>query len=500
MVQKRGKVIEYDEERRSLSARSLQAFVDLYLFEHTYMPSPQYRLDMNVHWDVGVNPERPPGVLDIECRGFGKSFWCSVALPSWLFVCQPYGVIERIILDSNTATLSEDRLSDIRRELVSNPRIIADWGRLLKGAEKDRSDLIRLTDGRYIRAIGKGTQIRGWHPTQIICDDLEDREESQNPLIREANEKYVNADVFGALRDDPKTKPSVIFVGTIVNDESLLEGLWSDETEKTFGWLKRRYAATLDNGEPTWPEYMDRQKLAAKRAQMRTKKHGDAIFYQEFYNIAMPAGQRAINPEDCRFLPRLPVSKANMTRIMWCDPAFSQKQTADYTAIATIGIALYGDMAGNIYLLDLERGHWGTDDGAKAFLDHYLRNRPDVCGIENVVGVSYMKRYIEKLADDQHRMVRIKLVRPKPGEDKVSRAKKVEPLFTANRVFFQDQPLHHELKQELIMLPHGEHDDMADALVHALIAAEDILNRNERKQRRIMVEQSPDYLQHTGGY
>jgi predicted phage terminase large subunit-like protein len=60
--------------------------------------------------------------------------------------------------------------------------------------------------------------------------------------------------------------------------------------------------------------------------------------------------------------------------------------------------------------------------------------------------------------------------------DKLSRANAVTPLFESGRVFLPEdvvwlQQGHHwvrDLKEELLAFPAGRHDDMVDALVHAL--------------------------------
>ena len=53
--------------------------------------------------------------------------------------------------------------------------------------------------------------------------------------------------------------------------------------------------------------------------------------------------------------------------------------------------------------------------------------------------------------------------------DKVSRANSVSPLFEAGFVWAPDEPWAEELVEEMAEFPYGEHDDLTDSAVQAIM-------------------------------
>ena len=75
--------------------------------------------------------------------------------------------------------------------------------------------------GRIV-ARGSGAQVRGEHPTELILDDLENREEASSEGPREKMREYFYQDLWGAVRHEDGNRTRVKIVGTFVHPLALL--------------------------------------------------------------------------------------------------------------------------------------------------------------------------------------------------------------------------------------------------------------------------------------
>jgi len=492
MAEEQTYLVKRDPERIYKAHMSFEYFVRVYMYADLTSAIPEFHSELYDFFDKGYRPNPPLRMLDIEPRDHGKTFRWNKFFPLWLFLCQPYEFCHKgIITLSLTAEFAETRLRAMKQELQFNPMILADFGNLLDKAVVDRVDLIELRDGRYIRAKGKGAQIRGFHPGVVIVDDLEDAEESENRSIREKDERYFFSDLYGVLEEY-----SMLFVvGTIVHEQSLLHNLWKDQTA-TQGWIKRKYSAIKDDGTALWPERWSIERLRQRQQEMSTKRYGSALFYREYLNIPMATETQAIRPEWIKWVDKVPHNHRDMYKIMCMDPAFSVKRKADYSALVVIGIVTFGPDKGDIFVLHRDRGHWSTDDKANVFMNNLERWQPDDYAVESVAeGADFFWVLAEK-ARTRNKYCMPQKLRPKPKEDKLSRAQSVADLFEHGRVHILASM--RDMVEELLLLPDGDHDDMADALVWCLkLAKRGWLAKNKRPAAEIV---KPKYLQASGGY
>jgi len=501
MAEKRSKVdgrkgfeVVRDEERAALARSSLRAFVELYLPHHIPIKPPPYHEELYRFFDTVANPKRPLRLLDIEPRGYGKSMRWGFFLPLWLLVCRPYGIPERVVIISNTATLAERNLSWISRELKYNALLRADWGPIIDDAEKDRNDLIQLANPQvdeFIKAIGSGAQVRGFHPTQVIIDDLEDREDAKSPELRSKMEEYLWADVVGGLED----YSALALIGTVVNEQAILPTFYKNPGKVFSTWIKRHYDVLIDGKTPLWPEKQDKEALDRERAEY--EEAGKlAIWYQEKRNIPMPMSSKAIRPQWIKYVDKVPHNTRDMYKVTFMDPAFGTKRSNDYSAIVTAGVVTHGESKGDIYVLERERGRWSSEDKATAYLDHLDRWRPDKYGVESAAEATDFVALLKRKALDRNRYCRPTVISPR-GVDKVARAESVSPLFEGGYVHLLTGQ--EDLAEELLTIPYGAHDDMADALIYALRIIDQGWRRRAR-QMEIPTYTPPAYLEKTGGY
>lgn len=437
----------------------------LLLFALTYFPHiltsdiPKFHRDLYSLFKPGRSTPRVMRMLDIEPRGHGKSARWSIIYPLWLLLTDPYELGYKridIFLLSYTATKSEDWMTKMDSELSGNEALRYDWGDQLGGSKvNNRSDKI-LANGARIRARGMGGQIRGDHPSDIIVDDLEDRVESQNPEIRKKVQDYYSQDMFLAL----EAHSSLILVGTIIHQEGLLNTLWKDEV-RTKGWVKRKYSGLDENGDPIWPSYRPKSWHEATEREI-----GALAYTQEILNNPIASENPTIRPEWIQYYTAPPMRPREMYVVTAIDTASGEKKVNDYTAIATIGILPHGDSRGDLYVLAIERGRWSMDEKKRKFFNHIERYGSD----RGIVEINFDPSFMTILKDEARRRrvfnTVLVPVKAKPREDKLVRLESVSNLFQNGRLFFLRE--HRDAINEILLMPNGTHDDMADAIVWGL--------------------------------
>lgn len=475
--------VKRNDDRRVLTRGSLELFARFY-FPHilTSEPAPFHITEFN-RFLPGEKVPCPNRILEIWPRDHGKSQLFSVIKNLWEVTTDPYNIgfknIDKMLV-SNTMTLTEKWMRIIESELAGNVRIIADWGDLLKKAKINNVGEKVLANGARIYARAYGSQVRGEHPSGVDIDDLEDRVDAQNPDLRKKMYEFFTQDLYGTLSPDCK----MFMVGTIVHEEGLLNTLWNDDV-MTEGWTKIKYSAITDDGKALWPS-----RWSLERLEQRRREVGELAFSQEYLNLPLPSENPTIRPEWIQYIDSIP-NKGDMICFTALDPAFSEKRTNDYSAVVTVGVVHSGDKKGKIYVCERNRGHWSPQDSARAFFDQVDVWKSQTCIYEGYgAGGASIKFDLDREMARRNRHYNLKKHADKKvfsgGKwivaDKVARAASVASLLENGYVYFQKDQ--RDLVNEFLLLPNGKNDDMADALVHALMELKNGYIRNRDNQPR----------------
>ena len=198
-------------------------------------------------------------------RGYAKSTITALIKPIH-DVC--YGLEKYIVIISNTQDQANQKLRDIRTEVLSNARLVAEYGVHFKSKKPGESGYV-LHCGKHacmFTSYGAGVEIRGIRfgasrPTKIVLDDSEHSEEVLNEAIRKKYEDWY----FQVVSQIGNEQTNIEFIGTILHKESLLSHLlknpaydgrlyrsiisWSDNQKLWEAWTK--LYTNLDNDAET---------------------------------------------------------------------------------------------------------------------------------------------------------------------------------------------------------------------------------------------------------
>lgn len=378
--------------------------------------------------------------LDLAPRGHGKSTVGTIIFSIWKVLVDPD---VRILIVSNTDRQAKAFLREIKFHLESE-KITRLFGELRGDKWTDEeinlATRTRISKEANITALGASGAVTTKHFDVIIADDLVDFENARTEGQRAKLKDWFYTSLLPTLEPDGE----IHIYGTRYHPFDLYQSL-IDSGEYSIQIMR----ALQPDGSPLWPERFPAELLNRIKAEM-----GSIIFNLQYQNDVELAKQGNIfkyewlqfySPEE---LP------ANLKIYMGVDLAISQKETADYFAVCTIGL----DQENNIYVLDIYRGRHSFAQQVEIIKTKAQLWNPIRIGVESN---AYQQAMAETLKTNLLPVVEIKTVK-----DKVTRAQITSALFEAGKVFLK--PTMNDFIEELLLFPDGEHDDQFDAFDFAV--------------------------------
>ena len=416
-------------------------------------------------------------------RGHAKSTTVTFFFATWALCTER---VRFVVIVSDTAAQAEMFLDDIRHELEHNADLREDFGEMV--GETWRRDHLELPSGARVLAKGTGAGLRGLRsgsarPDLIICDDIENDENTATPEQRQKVWRWFSRTLVNTL--DPNGALWVI--GTILHHDALLANLVHGNSDRGIErwpgkvWRALNEMRSADSGmrnvdesmnqskiqnptcpprrkskiEALWPAMWPIEKLLARKREI-----GTLAFAQEFQNE--PCG-----PEDAIFKTEwlehpdawYAALPNGLDFFQAVDPAISTESSADYFCHVTIG---RDPATGDLYLADVIRARMSFDRQVAVVIDQANRWRPVQVAIESVA-------YQAGLADAVSARAALPLVRIQSPRDKVTRALRLSSIIENRKLKLRrGDAACATLRDELLQFPHASHDDQVDALGYAV--------------------------------
>lgn len=388
-------------------------------------------------------------------REHAKSTCVSVI---FVLYCICYKLRRFIVLISDTQPQAALQLAAVKEELENNVELRADFGNLVGDKKWDINDC-RTTTGITLASRGAGQSLRGlrfrlYRPDLVICDDMENEEDVDNPETREKLERWFAGTVLNLGK-----RCQVFVIGTILHYDGLLAKLLDPEKFKRFA--KRRYEAVDQEWHPEsvlWPAKWDIASLREKEEDI-----GSVMFNQEFRNLPISADSQVFQEE---WIVRHAYTRAELRlkpcfRVAYYDPAISQKKRADFFA----GVTLAVDSQGFLHIERAEQIKVPYIQQKKFILDRYDEEHPVVVGIENQAYQDALRQEMEEQSRLTGRYINIVGV---PNlTDKFLRISSISSLVENGTIRFCLDGTQKTLISQLLFLGKIK-DDLADALQGAV--------------------------------
>jgi predicted phage terminase large subunit-like protein len=412
--------------------------------------------------------------------------------------CITHKLKEFIILISDTASQAEEFLSNIRGELEDNPRLREDFGNLVGDVWK-ADDIITNNQVRVL-ALGarkkiRGRRFRSKRPDLIIGDDIENDENTGNPIQRKKNENWF----FKAVSKAGDDSTDIIVIGTIIHYDSLLSNLLKNPL-----YQGRKFQAVQSySPSPLWQEWEDIY-LRMEEAEKEAIPNPAEKFFTDNKEamladtkVLWPAGQpyyhlmelrltegpasfdseyqnNPINPDDCLFQEGwltyfTPIISDYISIVGAVDPSMGKTTHSDYSAIIFLG--KHKDGFVDVLVADIARRHpdqiiEDIISQSSALYQSYGETAPITSfGVESVQFQEYFK---DKLKDESNKRGVYLPVEKTENQNskKIVRIQSLQPLIKNGTLRFQKE--HRLLLEQLKYYPLADHDDGPDALEMAV--------------------------------
>ena len=353
-----------------------------------------------------------------------------------------------------TTASAMEKYQLMRRLIENSPVLSKVTG--LQEARRDTQRDLEFSDGTVVKAIGWDTGVVGKHPHMIVLDDIIDRKViySDERSKKAIDKFYMDiVPMIGREEEDKK----VILVGTAQRKDDIYHSLPEDYEFKVF--------KAIENGKPLSPELYDLKALEKIKEDV-TKKFGTRYWNKEYMNEPFEASEVIINPDWILYYTDEELAQAreghSSAIYIGADLSVGKKLgEGDYTAIVVIEVI--NSNPKKIYVREVYRGRIGLSARVEKLKDFNQRWRPTRLGVESVA-------FQYDTITEARRKHLLSVTDVNVSRSKIERYNDVlEPVFSNGQVYIKRDM--NEFRKELINIPTGEHDDMADALVIALKVA-----------------------------
>lgn len=401
--------------------------------------------------------------LLLSPRGHLKSTLGTVAYALWRAVKNPEC---RLLIANYRLDNAKSFLFQIRAEL-NKERFQAFYPRLVPNLKNVKWNETQLTLKRSsnpkeatFEVTGVGGEITGKHYDVILFDDIVGPE---NVGTLEQLQKLRTW--WGQMQAILEPGGDQVLIGTRYHYADLY-GHIIENLQHEFHILKR--SVYREDGSPSWPGKFTPEIIKKIEERMTSDpRQGRALFVAQYFNEVIDEATAAFRRDKIRYYAENDVPTALGVTIS-LDPAISEKETADRSAIVVRGV----DVKGNWYILEVwaERGVTPTRLIEKLF-ELYLKwsKRFPVTGV-GIEAQSYQKSLIYAMRDEMtKRQVFLPLI--ELGNWRTSKELRIRgliPRFEMGMMFFR-KPMESGdqtdiLLDEMLRFPKSSHDDVLDAL------------------------------------
>lgn len=385
----------------------------------------------------------------------GKSQMGSYLFPAYLMGKLPQS---KLIVGSHTAELAQ-RFGRMIRNLVEDERYMELFPDTKLSVDSKAAGRWNTSQGGEAFFIGKGGAMTGRGGDIIILDDILDEQDAISDTAMENTWEWYTS----GPRQRLQPNGSIIVINTRWKTDDLSGRLLRQQGQlKSDQWEVLEFPAILPSGKPLWPEYWAIEELEKVKMSIGLKKW-NAQWQQQPTNDDGAILKRDWwrkwkyeEPPHCSYV------------IQTYDTAYSKKETADFSVIATWGVFRpSADSGPNLILLAVRKGRWDFPELKRIAKDEYKYWNPDNVLIEAKATGTPLQHEMRKMG------IPVTMYSPggrRTGQDKVSRANAVAPLLESGMVWYpEDEEFAQELVEECAAFPNGSHDDQVDATIMALM-------------------------------
>jgi len=440
--------------RREMSSGSMSLFFDLYYFDHrTKEPAPFHYEMFSMCEDQNLRLAVVAGF-----RESGKSTIMAEACAIWSILGKPQKKF--VLILGQTTQKARHTLANIRDKLEGSGLLKDDIGPFKQLPDQWTLDTLVLPKfGARIMIGSVGQSLRGfkhkqYRPDLVIVDDIEDLESVKTAEGRDRPWDWFLREVMPGGTDTTK----FIVLGNMLHADSFIKRLERKITSDEMDGVYREYPFLDAEGNALWRErFPDKASVERKRRDV-----GDEVVWMTEYLLKIvDRKDQLFKLESIRRYDTIPKNdRYFLFNLVAVDPAVSEKESADCTAIIAASVFRVDDGGCEIYIhpeIVNERLSFLAMVERLKRISGSLRehSKADIL-VEGVGAQDYITQAL-KAAGYPAESVTI-------HGDKRERLAPAAAKMEEGRIFLPSDSRSEPLIWQLVGFPSESHDDLADAL------------------------------------
>lgn len=283
-----------------------------------------------------------------------------------------------------------------------------------------------------------------WWDIMIIDDPYASRQDAESDTIRRTVSNWYWSTFLSRKQND---KAKQIIIMQRWREDDLVWEILEREWEK---WTELKIPALDEQWESFW------SKRFSKEYFEDIKSKSPLFFQSQYQQDPINEWTGDFKKEYFKYYQGLPEWLELYTFI---DPAISQKQEADNTAIVTVWI---DRKSNNLYIIDVVSGKFLPNEIIDKVFQVFLQHHPVRIWIEVV---AYQKMLALEIKNQmQIRNIFFVLDEVHPQWEKQARIRSIlQPRYTSLSIYHNADKTQ-DLELELLKFPNGKHDDIIDSL------------------------------------
>lgn len=386
-----------------------------------------------------------------------KSEMGSYLFPSWFLGKYPG---KKVMQASNTGELAVGFGRKVRNLVMSEEYQGVFPGVNLRQDSKAAGRWATNKNGEYF-AIGVGGTMTGRGADLCIIDDPH----TEGEAALAAYDASIYDKTYEWYTSGPRQRlqpnGSIVIIATRWGQKDLIGRVLKDAAErgKDNEWEVIELPAIMPSGKSLWPEFWSLEELHALQeelppakwnAQYQQNPTGEegAIVKREWWRV----WEKEV-PPNCQFI------------IQSWDTAFTKNERSDYSACTTWGVFHLDEDEKdvNIILLDALQKRMEFPELKEKAYAHYKEWEPDAFVVEAKAAGAPLIYELRQMG------IVVSEYTPSRGNDKFVRINSVSDLFRSGKVWAPDTRWAREVVENMAAFPNGDHDDLTDSSVQALI-------------------------------
>lgn len=435
------------------------ALESLVEFRRVFLPAPGDVESAPFHHQWSDTLLRGRGNIAIEA--FRESAKTQIVIRANLLhaLAYPQSARSYIVIICANGRAASKRLYDVSREARVNRDIAA---MIAATVEDSGSALEVATHGQTpvrIEAYGKGAAVRGlsWGAKRfdlVIVDDPQDAEDARSETVTDTDWDWFLSDVVFLGQNS-----RIFLIGNNLGERCVVERVLAHAD--TLGFTASRVPILDGDGNSAWPEKWPREAVEKERGDFARLGRLDIWYREKMCEVVAPDSQM-FKREDFRYYAPAEFKASGLSIYMTVDPAASEAESADRTAVCVVGVG----GAGHWFVLDHWAGRVRPSEAVNVIFRLVSKWRPLVVGIEAVAYQAALEDFLYKEMPRRNIFFRVQKLRAaKKKELRIETA--LQTRFALHTIWFPAQTSWAaEIEDELLAFPRGLHDDRIDALAY----------------------------------